>query len=55
MRLLIEDLAKAGAEKDAIELLLKKERSEFDEKLSHLHLEQQSLLEERRSILYIVT
>jgi len=55
VRLLIEDLAKAGAEKDAIELLLKKERSEFDEKLSHLHLEQQSLLEERRSILYIVT
>jgi len=51
VRLLIEDLAKTGAEKDAIELILKKERSEFDEKLAHLQLEQQSLLEERRSIL----
>lgn len=48
---LIEDLAKTGAEKDAIELLLKKERQEFDEKLSQLHLEQHNLIEERTSIL----
>jgi len=51
VRLLIEDLAKTGAEKDAIEQLLKKERHEFDAKLSQLQLEQQSLLEERTSIL----
>lgn len=51
VRLLIEDLAKTGAEKDAIEQLLKKERHEFDEKLSQLQLEQQSLVEERTSIL----
>lgn len=51
VRKLIEDLAKTGAEKDAIEQLLKKERSEFDEKLSQLQLEQQGLVEERTSIL----
>ena len=51
VRRLIEDLAKTGAEKDAIEQLLKKERSDFDEKLSQLHLEQQNLQEERTSIL----
>ena len=54
VRKLIEDLAKTGAEKDAIEQLLKKERNEFDERLSHLQLEQQSLMEERTSILYLV-
>ena len=51
VRQLIEDLAKTGAEKDAIEQLLKKERNDFDEKLSQLHLEQQNLQEERTSIL----
>ena len=48
---LIEDLAKTGAEKDVIEQLLKKERHDFDERLSQLHLEQQNLVEERTSIL----
>ena len=52
VRQLIEDLAKSGAEKDAIEQLLKRERHDFDEKLSQFHLEQQNLLEERTSILY---
>lgn len=51
---LIEDLAKTGAEKDAIEQLLRKERNEFGEKLSQLQLDQQNLLEERTSILLMV-
>ena len=51
VRQLIEDLAKTGAEKDAIEQVLKRERNDFDEKLSQLQLEQDNLKEERMSIL----
>ena len=54
VRQLIEDLAKTGAEKDAIEQLLCKERHQFDQKLSQLQLEQQDLIEERTSILLTI-
>ncbi len=53
VRQLIEDLARVGTERELIQHRLKKEKRQFEERLTRMKYQQQSLARERHDIRFL--